>query len=318
MISVYTVVDGRLERGGIEALSSAAVWIDLLEPTPEEERAVERMLALEVPTREEMQEIEASSRLYRESGAIFVTAPVVTNADSQDPRSTAVTFIAQASRTVTVRYGNPQSFVTFAARAMRQRGVAASGGAVLLGLLETIVDRLADVLERIGGDLDGVSRQIFRTGGQEAPDLQEVLRTIGRHGDLTSRVRDSLLGIARVAVFVAHERDVLTGADARQRLDTLSSDIRSLNEHAGFLSSKINFLLDATLGMMTIQQNNTIKIFSVMAVIFLPPTLIATIYGMNFARMPELAWQWGYPLALVLMVVSAILPYLYFKRRGWL
>ncbi len=317
MISAYTVVNDRLERGGLEALSSA-VWVDLLEPTPEEEQAVERLLRLELPTREEMQEIEASSRLYRDSGAVFVTAPVVTNADSQDPRSTAVTFVIQANRTVTVRYGNPLSFVTFAARAMRQRGFATSGAAVLLGLLETIVDRLADVLERIGGDLDGLSRQIFAGPDEAAPDLQNVLRAIGRHGDLTSKMRDSLLGIARILGFIAHERDVLSGAEARMRLDTLSSDVRSLNEHAGFLSGKINFLLDATLGMINIQQNNTIRMFSVVAVIFLPPTLIASIYGMNFEHMPELSWPWGYPLALALMVASAVLPHAIFKRRGWL
>lgn len=318
MITVYTPANERLESGGAETLSAATVWVDLLEPTPEEEKTIERVLGIGLPTREEMQEIEASSRLYKEDGAVFVTAPVVTNADSQDPRSTAITFILTPRCTVTVRYGNPQSFTTFANRAVRQRGVALTAEAVMLGLLETIIDRLADVLERIGFDLDAVSHQIFRTAPSERPDFNEVLRAIGRHGDLTSKVRDSLLGIGRIATFLGQEGQDMPRKEGRQRLKTLGMDIRSLTEHAAFLSGKINFLQDATLGMISIQQNNTIKIFSVVAVIFLPPTLIASIYGMNFQLMPELGWPWGYPLALVLMVVSAVMPYLYFKRRGWL
>ncbi len=317
MISVYSVTDGRLQHGELAALSPAAVWVDLLEPAPEEEAAVERILGIAVPTREEMEEIEASSRLYRDGDTLYLTTPVVTNADSDDPQSTAVTFILGARSTVTVRYGNPQSFANFASRAGRQRGFAITGDAVLLGLLETITDRLADVLERIGGDLDALSRRIFRPT-DAASDLQALLRAIGCHGDLTSKVRDSLLGIGRVVSFLGIDNERLPHKDTRQRLKTVTRDVRSLNEHAAFLSTKIGFLQDATLGMISIQQNNIIKIFSVVAVVFLPPTLIASIYGMNFDRMPELSWPYGYAFALGLMVVSAILPYLYFKRRGWL
>lgn len=318
MISVYSVVNERLEKGGLDALSTAAVWIDLFEPTPEEEEEVEKALALGVPTREEMQEIEASSRLYKEGDTLYVTTPVLTNADSDAPQNTAVTFILSRLCTVTVRYGNPQSFTTFSNRAMRQRGLAPSSDAVLLGLLETIIDRLADVLERIGGDLDTVSHQIFRAPGK-ITDLEVVMRTIGRHGDLASKLRDSLLGVGRVVGFLGQGDEALLGRkDAKTRLKTVTRDVRSLNEHAAFISSKINFLLDATLGMISIQQNNVTKLFSVVAVVFLPPTLIATIYGMNFRHMPELDWGWGYPLALVLMLASAVLPYFFFKRRGWL
>jgi len=317
VITVYTLAEGRLQAGGLDALRAGPVWIDLLQPTPEEEDAVELAVGIAVPTREEMQEIEASSRLYKQGDALFVTAPLLTAADTPDPTTTPVTFILTPRCTVTVRYGSPQSFAIFAGRVQRQAGIAGSADAVLCGLLETIIDRLADVLERIGGELDAVSRRIFRREDGDT-DLQRVLQTLGCQGDLTSRARDSLLGLDRVVTFLSQRDESAPHKEMRLRMKTATRDLRSLTEHAAFLSGKINFLLDATLGMISIQQNNTIKIFSVVAVIFLPPTLIASIYGMNFQLMPELNWPWGYPLALLLMVVCAILPYWYFKRRGWL
>lgn len=325
MITVYSLINERLEAGGLDHLSSAAVWIDLMEPTREEEEAVERLLRLDVPTREEMQEIEASSRLYRIDTAVYVTTPVVTHADTLDPVNVAVTFIFTPLCTVTVRYGDPKPFRLFAARATRQRGVALTAEAVMLGLLETIIDRAADVLEAMGTELDGLSQQIFRRPPPahrrrrgNAVDLQAIVRGIGRVGDLASKVSDSLLGMARVASYLGQDEDIIRRRDSKLRLKTMTRDVRSLTEHATYTSNKITFLLDATLGMISIQQNNIIKIFSVVAVIFLPPTLVASMYGMNFENMPELKWLLGYPWALGLMVVSAIVPYLLFKRKGWL
>ncbi len=324
MITVYTIVNERLEPGGIESLSPAAVWIDLLQPSTEEEDAVERLLRLDVPTREEMQEIEASSRLYREDGGVYVTVPVVTNSDTPEPITVAVTFILTALCTITVRYGDPKPFRLFAARATRQRGLALSSEAVLMGLLEGIVDRAADLFETIGGELDRLSQHIFnaptashRRRRQNSADLQGILRGIGRNGDLASKVSDSLLGVARATTYLSQD-DAVRRKDCKARLKTMTRDVRSLTEHGTYTSSKITFLLDATLGMINIQQNNIIKIFSVVAVIFLPPTLVASLYGMNYKYMPELEWEYGYLWALCLMVLSAVLPYLYFKRKGWL
>lgn len=324
MITVYTIVNERLEAGGLETLSPAAVWVDLLQPTQDEEDAVERLLHLDVPTREEMQEIEVSSRLYREDGGIYVTVPVVTNSDTPEPITVPVTFILTALCTITVRYGDPKPFRLFAARATRQRGLALSSEAVLMGLLEAIVDRAADLFETIGTELDGLSQHIFRAPvpahqrrRQNTSDLQAILRGIGRNGDLTSKVSDSLLGVARAATYLSQD-DAVRRKDCKARLKTMTRDVRSLTEHGIHVTNKITFLLDATLGLINIQQNNIIKIFSVVAVIFLPPTLVASSYGMNFEVMPELKWQYGYLWALGMMVVSAILPYLYFKRKGWL
>ncbi len=320
MLTVYTLVNDRLERGDESALSAAALWVDLLEPTLEEEAAVEALLGLDIPTREEMQEIEASSRLYREGEALFMTAPVLTNSDTHNPQNSAISFILTRNCTVTVRYATPQPFVTFGNRAVKQKGLATSPEAVLLGLLEAMVDRLADVLERIGSDLDALSHDIFRVPAPDgrrngAAEHQDILRAVGRHGDLSSKARDSLLGLGRITTYLGQEA---LSKDGRMRVKTLQRDTRSLTEHAAFLSGKINFLLDATLGMINIEQNNIIRLFSVIAGLFLPPTLIASIYGMNFEFMPELGWKLGYPLSLLLMLLSALVPLAYFKRKGWL
>ncbi|MCC7167334.1 MAG: magnesium transporter CorA family protein [Rhodospirillales bacterium] len=325
MITVYHSANDRLERGDTLAEARPPLWIDLLDPSREEEGTVESLLAIDVPTREEMQEIEASSRLYKEEGTYYLTAPILTYADGPHPESTAVTFILAKACLITVRHATPQPFLTFPQRAMRYKGLCPSADAVLVGLLETIIDRLADVLERIGMDLETLSREIFqaqpsskRAGLYPDRDLQAILLRVGRNGDLASKVRDSLLGISRLLAFLNQATEEWNEVETLNRVKTINRDIGSLSEHAAFTSNKVTFILDATLGMINIEQNNIIKIFSVAAVALMPPTLIASIYGMNFKHMPELEWVMGYPWALGLMVGAAVLPYFYFKRRGWL
>jgi magnesium transporter len=312
----------KIEVASDGSLPVEAVWLDLLAPTSEEERQVEAMLGVGVPTREEMQEIEVSSRLYEENGALYMTATVVARADTEHPEASAISFILAGDRLVTVRYAEPQSFALFTTRCQRSPGPFTRGDAVLAGLLDALIDRIADVIEHIGLEVDGISHEVFEhpTTPRKSGDFQGILRSLGRRGDLTSKVRESLVGIGRLLMFLgqAGTTNTKTAKDLRTRLRTMTRDVRSLTEHASFLSGKINFLLDATLGMINIQQNSIIKIFSVAAVVFLPPTLIASIYGMNFEFMPEFGWRLGYPLALGIMVLSAILPYLYFKHRGWL
>ena len=323
MLQVYFLEDGRLKRAELAEpeppLPERTVWLDLLQPTGAEETAVERVLGVEVPTREEMKEIEASSRLYREDDALFMTATLVTNADTETPESSAVTFILAGERLVTVRYADPLPFRAFATYALRHPSACSDGDAVFTGLLEAIIDRTADILEAVGAELDRMSREVFsRSGGETSRDFQNLITRIGRAGDLTSKARESLVSIGRLLAFAIQGSQARGRKGGGARLKTIGRDIASLSDHASFLNNKVNFLLDATLGMLNIEQNAIIKIFSVAAVAFLPPTLIASIYGMNFADMPELGWPFGYPLALGLMVVSAILPYWYFKRRGWL
>lgn len=323
MITSYVSDGGRLTgQPGLGASDARIVWIDLQDPDRDEEAQVERRFGLDIPTREEMEEIEISSRLYTEGGAVFMTAILPSHADGDDPDMLPVSFVLAKDTLITVRYHDPRAFETFPARAAKVPMGCDTGDGVLVALLEAVVDRLADILERDGREIDGISRTIFRKSGGKAmksADLQDVIEAIGRKGDLTSNIRDSLVTLERVAGFLGQQTlQKKSPRELRERIKTLSRDIRSLADHASYLSQKITFLLDATLGMINIEQNAIIKIFSVAAVVFLPPTLIASIYGMNFAHMPELEWLLGYPFAIGLMIVSAILPFVYFKRRRWL
>ena len=323
MLTIYENRSGALERQkGKPRITEGALWIDLLNPTPAEEGQIERALKIEVPTREEQQEIEASSRLYQENGAYYMTATLLYQPEQGEPRTTPVTFILTGQRLITLRYAEPRAFSIYIARCNRSESELKSGAAVLIGLLETIIDRLADFIERIQAEVEGLSHSIFEFKGGVASRQRRfdvLLRAIGREGEITSKARESAHSFGRLLTFLVHaanERKEVKPLQARIR--TAARDVVSLTDHATFLSGKIIFLLDATLGMVSIQQNDIIKIFSVAAVVFLPPTLIASIYGMNFRHMPELDWWFGYPLAIALMVLAAILPYLYFKRRGWL
>lgn len=302
------------------------LWLDLLNPTIDEDKYVERLIGVSIPTREEMQEIEVSSRLYSENGGEFMTIAAVTHLDTDEPMTTPITFVLKGSSLVTVRYAEPRPFMMFIARAQRPGAVAcATGEQIMLSLLEAMIDRLADALERVGVKMDTISREIFhradKTEVAKARDFQGVLVDIGREGDLLSRVRESLVSMTRVLTYhtaLREEADKRAIKDTRQRIRSIQRDISSLADHSTYLSSKVTFLLDATLGLINLEQNQIIKIFSIAAVCLMPPTLIASIYGMNFRHMPELDWTFGYPLALALMVVTGLLPFAFFRRKGWL
>lgn len=322
MITRYVAVAGRLRTADTApAGSGALVWIDLMDPTQDEERALEAELGIDIPTREEMEEIEISSRLYYEDDAAFMTATLPARTDSDDLLMGPVTFVLAGGKLITVRYHEPRAFKTFPQRAEKVSLGCTNGEAVLIALLEATVDRLADIIERVQRDVDAISRDIFQPRPPSAKprqDLNSLLQKIGRDGDLASNIRDSLFSLLRLSGFFAQLTGQKHDKDLRGRVRTLARDVQSLMDHSSFLSQKITFLLDATLGMITIEQSNIIKIFSIAAGVFLPPTLIASIYGMNFVHMPELDWRFGYPLACLLMLASALLPWWFFKRRGWL
>lgn len=320
MIKGYAVEEGRLLSidQPLDALDRV-IWLDLSSPDDDEVTRIREALEIDVPTREDMEEIEDSSRLYTEQGAAFMTANLPSRVESGEPILAPVTFILAGRRLVTLRYHEPRAFRTFSARAERLDMGCSDGLTALLGLLEVTVDRLADILEKIGRDVNHLSRTVFRSPGDEGTNYQGVLRSLGWEGELLANVGDSLVTMERLVAFLTAttgQRSV--SKETRLRMKTLGRDTRFLNDHSASLSQKLTFLLDATLGMISIEQNAIIKIFSVAAVVFLPPTLIASIYGMNFAVMPELHWAAGYPLALGLMVLSAILSFWFFKSRGWL
>jgi magnesium transporter len=326
MLSVYVPLEASLKKlasADLAALPENAIWIDLVKPTPEEDHAVERLAGIAVPTREDMQEIEISSRLYIENSARYMTATLMCSSDSENPRTTAVTFILAGHRLVTVRYDAPKPFMLVENKLARYCAPSITGEMVLMELLDAVIDRNADILERAGGDMDAISHDIFEPNGAahtgHAKRYSDILIAIGRKGDLTSKVRESLVSVGRVVTFVAA---AVEGAkwskDMREQLKIMQRDVTSLTDHASYLSNKITFVLDAMLGVVNLEQNNIIKLFSVMAVVLMPPTLIASIYGMNFKIMPELDWQQGYPFALLMMVFAAVFPYMFFKWKKWL
>jgi len=323
MLSVYVPHDSILERVPVEPgepLPEAAVWIDLVSPAANEDKIVEALLGIAVPTREEMQEIEVSSRLYVENGARYMTATLMCRSDTALPSATPVTFILSGHRLATVRYDDPRPFAIVEHRLARSCPPKVSGDTVLMDLLDAVIDRSADILERIGAEVDQISHAIFEPDDDKArPSYTDILKALGRKGDLTSKVRESLVSIGRLLLFLANEAEAMKWTkDKRSQLQTMQRDVVSLSDHASYLTNKITFLLDAMLGVVNIQQNNIIKIFSVAAVVLMPPTLVASIYGMNFKHMPELDWHFGYPLALIVMIAAAVMPYLYFKWRKWL
>ncbi|MFN3313722.1 MAG: magnesium transporter CorA family protein [Hyphomonas sp.] len=332
MIRTFGNIDGRFVALGedLEAFDNA-VWIDLINPDKDEETAAERALGIDVPTIEEMSEIEISSRLYSDDGAHFMTAMVLSHTDGDNVLLSPATFILIGQRLVTVRYSEPRAVDAFIARC--QKAGAWSADALVAGLIEGLVARIGDLLERVGHELDDISGSIFAMPPPAAPgghynglqrparprNYRSVLELVGRKGDLLSKIRESLVSFQRL---LAYDMTVAAirkpGDETDSRIKTLASDVQSLSDHTNFLTQKITFLLDATLGMINIEQTGIIKIFSVAAVVFLPPTLIASIYGMNFDIMPELAWPYGYPFALGMMLASAIVPYMFFKWRRWL
>jgi magnesium transporter len=324
MLSVYVPRGNSLERQAVEGagyVPDGVVWLDLVTPTQAEDKLVEKALGIAVPTREEMQEIEVTSRLYVENGARYMTATLMCQSETEAPKTTAVTFILAGRRLITVRYDEPRPFTIVGNKLGRLCSPAITGEAVMMELLDAVIDRAADILERIGADIDQVSHDIFEPAGptMRSRSYNDILTAIGRKGDLTSKVRESLVSIGRLLLYLANEADSMRWAkEPKAQLKGMQRDAQSLSDHASYLNSKIQFLLDAMLGVVSLEQNNIIKIFSVMAVVLMPPTLIASIYGMNFKAMPELDWPFGYPFAIVLMMIAAALPYLYFKWQKWL
>ncbi len=301
---------------------AAAIWIDLVHPSRRDEMQIEKLAGIQVPTREEMAEIEVSSRLYFERGAHYMTANIIYAVDMPEPQSTAITFVLSEKHLITVRYAEPRAMRLFLTRANQGDTPCNTPVSVMIGLLEAIIDREADLIERLQLETEKIAQTIFdMKGGQRSRTgrYDITLKQIGRVGEILARVRESLLSLGRVVTYLSQVVVLRHDAEeVRQRLRTEEKDVQSLSDHIHYLTNRINFMLDATLGMVTIEQNQIIKLFSVAAVMLMPPTLIASIYGMNFKNMPELGWDWGYPMAIGLMFASAIGFYAYFRRRGWL
>lgn len=308
-----------------KSVPEGTIWIDLISPTQDEVQFVERLTSLTLPTVESLSEIETSSRMRADDGALFMSAPLVSNATTNAPEVTPVGFILTKTALITIRYAELSAFKTFQERMSKRGSFHQSSPGVFVGLVDAILDRMADVLERVGDDLAAISRRTFRSENlsksqaaiRDSTDMRVILRRIGRAGDLASTIRDSLLSVNRIIAYMAGLADEWTPAEVKPYIKTLRDDAVSLNDYVNHLTNKVQLLLDATLGLISIEQNNTFRILTIVSVAGIPPTLIASMYGMNFKYMPELSWAWGYPWGLGLIALSAIIPLIWFKFRGW-
>ena len=291
------------------------VWVDMHCPSRDEELGAERALSLELPTPEEMQQIEPSSRLYREGGATFMTASLLTRSDEDVAELSPVTFVLSKDRLITIRFINAKAFDVFGQRALTPTTDSTSGADTFLGLMDAIVERLAEVLETGSAQVQESSTAIFSRpkGGAFEPLLTSLART----QSTTSLARTSLVSLGRLASFAALAHEISDDPAHQIHLSSIQHDIQSLTEHSGYQASHISFLLDAALGLINIEQNVTMKFFAVATVLLMPPTLIGAIYGMNFEHMPELKWTYGYPMAIALMIISGLIPFFWFRKKSW-
>ena len=313
-----------VEPGKAKGLPGKVQWLDLLNPTREEEQLAEAALGQNIPTREEMAEIEPSSRLYEKQGALFMTASVLHGITDSRPDTDPVSFILTDQLLVTVRYIDPRPFALFAEHLEREPDVARDPVSVLVRLLDTIIDRLADEMETTGREIEAISTQVFRRRAQGRGRrrtaelaLEALLLRLGEVQRLLAEIRESAVSTGRLLGFFAASK-LCGSSESVRHVESLQEDVRGLLDHSNALTDNLTFLLNASLGLINLEQNFVMKIFSVVAVVFMPPTLIAGVYGMNFEHMPELEWLHGYPFALALILISAILPYWIARRRGWL
>ena len=301
--------------------SELASWLDLIEPTEAESALAAKLTGLRIPDRAQLGEIESSSRLVMEEGVFYLSTPLVRRLDDEVSLVTPIGFVLSPDRLVTIRFTAFQTFDAVARRVSEQTG-SCGADATLVLLMEAMVDRLADTLERVGHDLDGLSSCIFSAGkeqrGNTDKTLRDMLRQVGRSADLLSDVRESLLGLGRIALYVGENAAGGLHATLKGRLATIGRDISSLNDYVAQVNNKVQFLLDATLGFINIEQSNGIRLLTVVSFIGVPPTLIASIYGMNFKNIPELNWAWGYFYALGLMLLIIMGSLFVFWRKGWL
>ena len=304
-----------------EPIPDGAVWIDMIEPTPEEDVHVQEHLGCKIPTRADPDFAEPPEAHYAEDGVRYLQASVVSEAVGT-PDVTAVTFVICDSTLVTVRYEQSNSFEIYGQKLCRAQAEATEPDALAVGLVNTIVNRSARALGKVGVSLDAIGAAVFGAqgdNGRRSKIYSDTLGALGREDEQISNLRESLLSIERLLLFLSAEgRSGNVPKPVREATKAALRDLQSLEEDANFKAQKVQFLLDATLGFINLAQNDIIKLFSVLAVIFMPPTMIASIYGMNFKAMPELDWSWGYPAALILMLLVGLGPYVYFRWKKWL
>ena len=328
MLSFYgSGTKGPIDAGADPAnIPDTVNWIDAFEPSPSEIAFLRAAMGTRVPTLEDLVEIESSSRLASEDDALIMSLSATTKDDSGYPRTTPVGFVVTPKRLATIRFAHLPSFESLSKQICGKGELSTGGYGALVTILEIIVDHIADLLERIGGDLDEMSRTVFETGllggkGRRPTNantrLARILKTIGRDGDLVSKVSESMLGLTRMVQYITTKGQGGVTPELKARLETVSQDAKSLHDFQEHLTGKTQFLLDTLLGLANIEQNNVFRVLTVVSVVGIPPTFIASMYGMNFKNIPEYDWAHGYAYGLTLIFLSAVVPAAWFKFKGW-
>ena len=308
------------------SIPEAVAWIDAFDPSDEERSFLAAALGTAIPTRDMLVEIESSSRLSMTDGALLISLPATMREADGYPSMTPVGFVVTKARVATLRFARLPSFENLAREVCAKGDVSRGGMGATVTILEIVVDHIADLLEHVGDDLDKVSREIFQAAGlgdrkhlprRSSAAMPMLLRSVGRHADLVSKVSESLLGLSRVPPFVVGKGAEMMTPELKARVATIALDAKSLHEFQEHLAGKTQFLLDALLGLANIEQNNVFRVLTVVSVIGIPPTFVASMYGMNFKNMPELEWHYGYAWGLSLILLSALIPAVWFKVRGW-
>ncbi|MEP3048730.1 MAG: CorA family divalent cation transporter [Roseibium sp.] len=321
MIVAYCPSSSGLERIELstgELLPTTSVWIDLISPSKDEQIAAEKLMGAQIPTREAIASIEPSERLYLEPGAVVMTAHMPMAAQIQDPALSSVTFVVNAKRLVTLRYGNPKPLEKLSRKVQVDGSIAHQGPALLFTLLDIIVDQCADEMETASTHYDELA---FKTFGdnfntRKTAGYKSAIQQIGQIGLQVAKMHDVCASLARLLLFMsAHATRLDLSSDQNRECKMFSRDIHSIKEHGDALDNKLTFLLDATVALVTLEQNQISKIFTVLGLIFLPPTLIASIYGMNFINMPELKWEQGFLFSIGLMGLSVFVTFLLFRWK---
>ena len=304
-----------------EAIPPDAIWIDLVQPTIDEDRKVQDFVGAPVPTKSDPDYTEPLETLYAENGVRYMHASVLSEPEDT-PDITGVTFVMTPAVLVTVRYDPAKSFDLFGQKLCKSPPRALVPDAVAVGLVNTVLNNSARALSEAGNRLDQIASTVFRAKDDQAQRnriYSNTLDALGRVDEKVSNLRESMVTIERLLLFLLTEEQTGNVSSAVRAMTRAAlRDLKSLQEDASFKAQKVQFLLDATLGLINLAQNDIIKLFSVLAVIFMPPTVIASIYGMNFKEMPELEWHLGYPLAIILMFCAAIGPYVFFRWKKWL
>lgn len=327
MLQVFVCANGKAHLAPTPVTADilrSAAWVDLESPTAAELGLVQQATGLHVPTEAEISEIETSSRLANRDGVLYLSMPLVSTR-SELATTVAAGFVLSRQQLITIRFAQSRTFAMYCLSLQQESLRHGTPAHILVGLLEAIVDRGADILEQMRRDAEAISHTIFNLSTQpgtgrknEDASLRRILGELGRLGDLGSHARETLVGVARIAPYIESTAADWLPQDLQPRLMTLRQDVSSISDFGTHLGDKQQFLLDATLGFINIAQNNVMKVMAIASVVGIPPVLIAGVYGMNFKTIPELDWAWGYPYAWGLIVLSALIPTAMFRWWKWI